>query len=122
MGSPYERHWWPATSPEPDTAVRAVALAGQDPSFLRAERREDGWHTDGLGAAHPGASQPRGWGELGQCWAVGVLVLVLVHVAVVPMLVLVLDVFVIVLVMLVYVRRAVVFVFVAVRLLGHVVP
>jgi hypothetical protein len=69
MGSPYERHWWPATSPEPDTAVRAVALAGQDPSFLRAERREDGWHTDGLGAAHPGASQPRGWGELGQCWA-----------------------------------------------------
>jgi len=68
IGEPKEQHWWPAHNPEPDTGVRAVALAGQDPGFLRAERCEDGWHTYGLGAAHPDASPPRGWGGLGQCW------------------------------------------------------
>lgn len=68
IGVPAEQHWWPAHNPEPDTSVRAVALVGQDPGFLRAERCEDGWHTYGLGAAHPDASPPRGWGDLGQCW------------------------------------------------------
>lgn len=32
-------HWWPSRHPEPDTTVQAVALVGQDPAFLRAERR-----------------------------------------------------------------------------------
>lgn len=61
--------WKPWQDPEPDTAVRAVALAGQDPRFLRSERRADGWHTEGHAAAHPEVSPSREWGDLGRCWA-----------------------------------------------------
>lgn len=65
---PPERHWWPSRDPEPDTGVRAVALAGEDPGFLRTERRPDGWHTEGHAAAYPEATPSRGWGDVGRCW------------------------------------------------------
>jgi len=60
--------WWPSRSPEPDTTVQAVALAGQDPGFLRTERRGRYWFTAGAAAAHPDHPQPKGWGEVGRCW------------------------------------------------------
>jgi hypothetical protein len=49
--------------------VRTVALHGQQPAFLRAERDGDSWRTAGHAAAHPEGSSPRPWGELGRCWA-----------------------------------------------------
>jgi len=64
-----DRCWRPCRDPEPDTGVRVVALVGQDPAFLRAVRTSDGWHTEGLGAAHPDCSPSRGWGDVGRCWA-----------------------------------------------------
>jgi mRNA interferase MazF len=48
--------------------VRAVALAGQQPTFLRAERRGGAWFSAGLGAAHPDSPQPKAWGAVGLCW------------------------------------------------------
>ncbi|MGI8798854.1 MAG: hypothetical protein ACR2GE_06100 [Pseudonocardia sp.] len=48
--------------------MRAVALVGEDPSFLRTERDGAGWRTAGLGAAYPDCTPPRRWGELGRCW------------------------------------------------------
>lgn len=62
-------HRWPAREPEPAATVRAVALVGQDPIFLRAERDGAGWRTAGHAAAHPGCVPARLWRELGVCWA-----------------------------------------------------
>jgi len=64
-----EGSWRPCCDPEPDMGVRAVALVGQDAAFLRSVRTSDGWHTEGLGAAHPESSPSRGWGDVGRCWA-----------------------------------------------------
>jgi len=69
LDPPQEQHWWPTDEPEPDTTVHAVAMAGSHPWFLRSERREDGWHTAGCGAAHPDSTPARGWGDVGSCWA-----------------------------------------------------
>ncbi|MBA2309866.1 MAG: hypothetical protein H0W01_11390 [Pseudonocardiales bacterium] len=65
---PVGPHWWPSRDPEPATTVRTVALAGQDPAFLRAERDAAGWRTEGLGAAYPESTPARGWGDVGHCW------------------------------------------------------
>ena len=47
----------------------AVALHGQDPRFLRRIRVQGGWRSRGLGAAHPDATPPAHWAEIGQRWA-----------------------------------------------------
>ncbi len=60
--------WWPRTDPEPGPEVRAVALYGQDPGFLRRVRVVGGWRTEGAGAAHPECTPPSPWAEVGRCW------------------------------------------------------
>ena len=62
-------HWWPRRDAEPETGVRAVALYGQDPGFLRRERVAGGWHTEGAGAAYPESTPPGPWARAGRCWA-----------------------------------------------------
>lgn len=62
-------HWWPSRHPEPDPTVQTVALVGQDPAFLRVERRRGKWYTAGHGQTHPDCPQPKGWGDVGWCWA-----------------------------------------------------
>ncbi len=69
LDAPDGPHWWPSREPEPDTGVAAVAVAGQDPGFLRAERRPDGWHTEGHAAAYPEVTPSHGWDDVGRCWA-----------------------------------------------------
>jgi len=59
----------PWHDPEPGLQVLAVAFHGQSPAFLHWARVSRGWHTQGLGAAHPDATPPRPWTEVGRCWA-----------------------------------------------------
>lgn len=61
-------HWWPSRDPEPDPTVQAVTLVGQQPTFLRTERRGGKWYTAGAAAAHPESPQAKGWGDVGRCW------------------------------------------------------
>lgn len=67
--SPSGRHWFPSRHAEPDLRVLAIALHGQDPQFLRRVRVPGGWHSQGLGAAHPDATPPKPWTDVGLCWA-----------------------------------------------------
>lgn len=69
MDAPVAECWWPRRDPEPGLAVRAVALHGQDPEFLRRVRVPGGWHTEGAGAAYPECTPPAPWVQAGRCWA-----------------------------------------------------
>jgi hypothetical protein len=65
---PVGPHWWPARDPEPGEHVRAVAIYGADPGFLRRVRVPGGWHSQGSGANHPDCTPPGPWARTGLCW------------------------------------------------------
>ncbi len=68
LDPPIGVHWLPWRDPEPGLHVLAVALYDEEPSFLRRVRVPGGWHTEGCGAAHPEATPPKPWQEVGRCW------------------------------------------------------
>lgn len=49
--------------------MRAVALYGQDPGFLRRVRVAGGWRGAGAAAAYPEYTPPIPWPTVGRCWA-----------------------------------------------------
>lgn len=69
LEAPAAECWWPRRDAEPGPNVRAVALYGQDPGFLRRVRVPGGWHTEGFGAAYPERTPPVCWPDAGRCWA-----------------------------------------------------
>jgi len=62
-------HWWPQRDPEPALDIRAVAIYGDAPAFLRQVRTSGGWHCQGSGANHPDHTPPIPWRRAGRCWA-----------------------------------------------------
>ncbi|MGH3567177.1 MAG: hypothetical protein ACRDRH_14330 [Pseudonocardia sp.] len=69
MSPPDGRHWWPYRDAEPGPEVGVVVLYGDEPGFLRMERVDGGWHSQGVAAPYPELTPPQPWAATGRCWA-----------------------------------------------------